>query len=655
MRYPASEKLEIIRTVEKSHLPAKQTLDMLGIPKTTFYRWYDRFLAFGDAGLEDRNSSPGRVWNRIPDDVRGQIIDLALEETQLSPRELAVRFTDTRGYFVSEASVYRLLKAHDLITSPAFVVIKAADEFRDKTTAPNQLWQTDFTYLKVIGWGWFYLSTVLDDYSRYIIAWKLCTNMTADDVTATLKLALEASGCNRANVVHKPRLLSDNGSSYISGDLAEWLEDHGMDHVRGAPYHPQTQGKIERWHQTLKNRILLENYYLPGDLENQISAFYHRAECLTHVGDSQAVRSLTQCGEPMRFAMAAPIDLRNDFDSVSLRRLAKRTRDATQSRRLLALAEVYDGGSRTDASRIGGVGLQIIRDWVLRFNARGPDGLVDGKSPGAPSKLNADHRRALAEVVEAGPVPAVDGVVRWRRKDLARWLLETFAISLDETTVGRELKALGFAKISARPRHYAQNELAVEAFKKNFPAELAKIRARLPKGVEIELWWQDEARIGQKNKLTRRWARRGTRPRAPRDQRTEWAYIFGAICPAKGKGAGLVMPWCDTDAMAAHLIEISAAVDPGAHAVLIVDQAGWHLTPKLAIPDNITVLALPPRSPELNPVENVWQFMRDNWLSNRIFKSYEDIVALCCQAWNNLIDQPWKIMSLGMRKWAHGF
>ena len=123
-----------------------------------------------------------RVWNRIPDDVRGQIIDLALEETQLSPRELAVRFTDTRGYFVSEASVYRLLKAHGLITSPAFVVIKAADEFRDKTTAPNQLWQTDFTYLKVIGWGWFYLSTILDDYSRYIIAWKLCTNMTADEI-----------------------------------------------------------------------------------------------------------------------------------------------------------------------------------------------------------------------------------------------------------------------------------------------------------------------------------------------------------------------------------------------------------------------------------------------------------------------------------------
>jgi putative transposase len=273
MRYPASEKLEIIRLVEQSHLPVRRTLDKLGIPATTFYRWYDRYRTGGEDQLADRNSGPGRVWNRIPDNIRHQIVDLALEKPELSPRELAVTFTDSNGYFVSEASVYRLLKAHDLITSPAFIVIKAANEFKDKTTAPNQLWQTDFTYLKVIGWGWFYLSTILDDFSRYIIAWKLCTNMRAEDVTDTLKLALEASGCGSAKVVHKPRLLSDNGSSYISGDLAEWLEKQGMGHVRGAPNHPQTQGKIERWHQTLKNRILLENYYLPGDLELKIGAF----------------------------------------------------------------------------------------------------------------------------------------------------------------------------------------------------------------------------------------------------------------------------------------------------------------------------------------------------------------------------------------------
>jgi len=273
MRYPATEKLEIIRLVEQSRLPAKRTLDTLGIARTTFYRWYDRYLVGGVEALEDKSPKPGRVWNRIPDDIRGRIVDLALEEPELSPRELAVRFTDTQLYFVSEASVYRLLKAHDLITSPAFVVIKAASEFRDKTTAPNQMWQTDFTYLKVIGWGWFYLSTILDDFSRYIIAWKLCTTMKAGDVTDTLEMALQASGCDRANVVHRPRLLSDNGASYISGDLAEWLDDNSMDHVRGAPYHPQTQGKIERWHQTLKNRILLENYFLPGDLETKIEAF----------------------------------------------------------------------------------------------------------------------------------------------------------------------------------------------------------------------------------------------------------------------------------------------------------------------------------------------------------------------------------------------
>jgi transposase InsO family protein len=243
MRYPASEKLEIIRLVERSRLPVRRTLDKLGIRATTFYRWYDRYCAVGEAGLADRNSGPGRVWNRIPDDVRRQIVELALDEPELSPRELAVTFTDTKGYFVSEASVYRLLKAHDLITSPAFVVIKAADAFKDQTTAPNQLWQTDFTCLKVIGWGWFYLSTILDDYSRYIIAWKLCTTMRADDVSDTLKLALQASGCDNAAVAHKPRLLSDNGSSYIAGDLADWLKEQGMDHVRGAPNHPQTQGK----------------------------------------------------------------------------------------------------------------------------------------------------------------------------------------------------------------------------------------------------------------------------------------------------------------------------------------------------------------------------------------------------------------------------
>ena len=273
MKSSPSEKVEIIRLVEESHLPTRRTLEILGIPRSSFYRWYDRYRQGGPEALADRPSRPDRVWNRIPDEVREQIIEMALDCPELSPRELAVRFTDERRYFVSEASVYRLLKSQDLITSPAYIVIKAADEFKEKTTEPNQLWQTDFTYLKITGWGWYYLSTILDDYSRYIVAWKLCVTMKAQDVTDTLDLALAKSGLDQVNVGHRPRLLSDNGASYISGDLAEWLDDKKIEHIRGAPYHPQTQGKIERWHQTLKNRILLNNYYLPRELEEQLSAF----------------------------------------------------------------------------------------------------------------------------------------------------------------------------------------------------------------------------------------------------------------------------------------------------------------------------------------------------------------------------------------------
>ena len=284
------EKLEIIRLVERSHLSIGRTLATLGISRPTFYRWVARYQWFGESALEDRRWGPHRVWNRIPETVRQQVLELALEQPELSPRELAVTFIDARGYFISEASVYRLLKAPDLIGTPAFRVMAAADEFKDKTTAPNQLWQTDFTYLKVIGWGWFYRSTILDDFSRYVIAWKLCTTMKACDVTATLEQALAAAGLDSATVKHRPRLLSDNGSSYIAGELADWMDDHGMRHVRGAPYHPMTQGKIERWHQTLKNRILLEHYYLPGDLRAHIESF---VDHYNHRGYHESLKNLT--------------------------------------------------------------------------------------------------------------------------------------------------------------------------------------------------------------------------------------------------------------------------------------------------------------------------------------------------------------------------
>lgn len=271
MRYPASEKLDIIRTVETSPLPVRQTLTQIGIAKSTFYAWLDRYAVGGLDALEDRKPRPGRVWNRIRDDVRQTIITFALDQPELSPREIATAFTERERTYVSEASVYRLLRAEGLITSPAFIVMKAAARFANPTTAINQLWQTDFTYLKVTGWGWYYLSTVLDDFSRYIVAWKLCRTMAAADVTATLDLALQASGLDAVD--RRPRLLSDNGPSYLATELADWLAQHGISHTRGKPYHPMTQGKIERWHLSLKSRILLENYYLPGDLESAVAAF----------------------------------------------------------------------------------------------------------------------------------------------------------------------------------------------------------------------------------------------------------------------------------------------------------------------------------------------------------------------------------------------
>jgi transposase len=176
--------------------------------------------------------------------------------------------------------------------------------------------------------------------------------------------------------------------------------------------------------------------------------------------------------------MSAPIPLRQDFGASQLRSFARKTKDGPQARRLLALAAIYDGATRTEAAKIGGVGLQIIRDWVLRFNERGPDGLLDGKSPGQSPKLNDDQRQALARMIESGPIPAVHGVVRWRLIDLAQWIFEEFRITIAKQTLSRELRAMGYRKLSARPRHHAQAAGAIENFKKVSPPVWTRSRAR---------------------------------------------------------------------------------------------------------------------------------------------------------------------------------
>ena len=273
MRRTASEKMEIIRLVEDSDLPVQETLRQLGVPRSTFYGWYQRYQVEGFDGLHDQKPAPRPRWNAILKAVQKEVLDLALECTELSPRELASRYTDEKRYFVSESSVYRILKAADLITSPAYVLMSASDAFQNPTTRVHEMWQTDFTYFRIVGWGWYYLSTVLDDFSRYIIAWKLSPTMGASDVTETLDEALAITGVDQVRVKHRPRLLSDNGSAYVSGELRDYLDTRRMAHTRGRPYHPQTQGKIERYHRTMKNVVKLENYYFPWELEAALRDF----------------------------------------------------------------------------------------------------------------------------------------------------------------------------------------------------------------------------------------------------------------------------------------------------------------------------------------------------------------------------------------------
>ncbi len=273
MRRSAEEKREIIHIVEHSQLSVTQTLQELDVPRSSFYRWYGAYLEEGEEGLIDKRPQPRQFWNRIPDTVRKKVVDLALEHPDQSSRQLAWLFTDQEGYFISESSVYRILKCFDLIESPAFQVITATDTFKHPTKRVNELWQTDFTYFKIIGWGWYFLSTVLDDYSRYILAWKLTPTMSALDVQETLQTALNRTGLDHVQVRHRPRLLSDNGSCYLSKDLKAFLDSKHIEHTRGAPYHPMTQGKIERYHRSMKNVVKLQNYYYPWELEQEIARF----------------------------------------------------------------------------------------------------------------------------------------------------------------------------------------------------------------------------------------------------------------------------------------------------------------------------------------------------------------------------------------------
>jgi len=272
MRISQAEKYEIIKLVEQSSSGVQITLRELGINKSTFYNWYNVYLTGGYDALCPKKRLKKQYWNQIPESEKKLVIELALDHPEKASREISCLFIDTYKRFVSESSVYRILKSKGLIQPPAYDLIRAADEFKDKTVRVNEMWQTDFTYFKIPGWGWYYLSTILDDFSRFIIHWKLCSSMTASDAAQTIEEALWVSNLTKSQM---PKLLSDNGSSYIAHDFKKYLKDKKMKQIHGRPLHPQTQGKIERYHRSMKNVIKLDVYYSPMELEYALKQFVH--------------------------------------------------------------------------------------------------------------------------------------------------------------------------------------------------------------------------------------------------------------------------------------------------------------------------------------------------------------------------------------------
>jgi transposase len=346
----------------------------------------------------------------------------------------------------------------------------------------------------------------------------------------------------------------------------------------------------------------------------------------------------------MEFAM--PIPLRDDFDAAELRREAKKSKDGGQARRLLARAAIHDGSRRREAAKIGGVTLQIVRDWVLKFNAHDPSRLIAGKAPGQTPRLTTEHRAALARMVEDGPIPAVHGAVRWRLVDLCQWVFEEYSVVVSTQTMSRELRPWTIASCQRGPNITPRRRPRSRILKK-LPGA--------PGG--------NRARKGGRHRRHRNLVRRRGAHRTEEQDHTSLGKAgnapFGPERPAHGLDLYL---WRDLPeggqgrrpdrAQVQHRGDAAASGrNRKGHQARTSwrPHARWHTSPKLDVPGNLTLLPLPAKCPELNPVGNVWEFMRNNWLSNRIFLNYDDIVDHCCDAWNTLRNQPSRVMSIGLR------
>ena len=332
-----------------------------------------------------------------------------------------------------------------------------------------------------------------------------------------------------------------------------------------------------------------------------------------------------------------------------LRKLAKAEADARVARRLLAIANALSGMSRKEAAEAAGMDRQTLRDWVIRYNAHGPDGLCDCWGEGRPPRLEAEEQAELMRIVLAGPDPDARGFRPLRARI---WCASAKPASARPSIPPRLAGCLSGSAFRGRRRGQATRKKTRPKRRplKRAPALLQTISIR-HKGKRLRLFFQDEARIGQKGRVCHIWWKRGERPPGLCDKRFTFAYIFAAVEPGTDNAFALVMPYADTAAMQAFLDRFSETLAEDEHAVMVLDQAGWHGSNALAVPANITLVPLPAYSPELNPVERVWLYLKERFLSHRLLADYDAIVDAACNAWNRLVAEAGRIKSLCSYPW----
>jgi transposase len=327
----------------------------------------------------------------------------------------------------------------------------------------------------------------------------------------------------------------------------------------------------------------------------------------------------------------------------------KRERNSSIKVKFLALHHLQSGKLLKDVADIVLYDEQALRSWVRRFIQFDYEGLIEkegrGQKPRLPKEKEDEFKLALDELHESKNGGRVSV------EDMQNLLADKFDCNYSRSGVYTLLDRINIVWISGRSKHPKHSHDAIENFKETFPEELESLKEEL-KNDKIEVWWQDESRVGQQGSLSRVWAAKGTRPRVVRQRQFLNTYIFGACCPDKDKGCALILPECHTGMMQLHLDEISKNVEEGFHAIIIIDRASWHTTEALNIPENISLLPLPPYSPELNPMEQVWQKIKADSLTNTTFENYDDIVEKCAKAWNSFCDEDGNIKQLCSRAWA---